>query len=70
MLVLTLKEGQSVVIGDGVVVKALDVRLSKVRIGIQAPPEIVVMRKETHDRIIQQNGGHDDPAHTRNTTAP
>ena len=47
MLVLTRSEGQSIVIGDEIVVTVLRLQCGTVRIGIQAPADTVVQRKDT-----------------------
>ncbi|AEI11004.1 carbon storage regulator CsrA [Cellulomonas gilvus] len=46
MLVLTRRAGESVVIGDGIVVTIIDVRGDGVRIGIDAPRSVRVHRAE------------------------
>jgi carbon storage regulator len=51
MLVLTRKVGQSIVIGDNVEVVVLEVRGEQVRIGIRAPKDVTVHRKEVYDQI-------------------
>ena len=51
MLVLTRKSNQSIMIGDDVEVSVLAVTGEKVRIGIQAPQEIPVFRKEVYLEI-------------------
>ena len=48
MLVLTRKSNQSIMIGDDVEVSVLSVMGEKVRIGIQAPRDIPVFRKEVY----------------------
>ena len=55
MLVLTRKVHQSIVIGDGVEVVVLEVRGEQVRLGIKAPKEVVVHRKEIYDQIMEEN---------------
>lgn len=49
MLVLTRKKEQSIVIGDNVEIMVLGVSGDKVRLGITAPREIDVFRKEVID---------------------
>ena len=56
MLVLTRKSNQSIVIGDDVEVSVLSVMGEKVRIGIQAPQEIPVFRKEIYLEIHREDG--------------
>jgi carbon storage regulator len=48
MLVLTRKSNQSIMIGDEIEVSVLSVMGEKVRIGIQAPQEVPVFRKEIY----------------------
>ena len=54
MLVLTRKSNQSIMIGDDVEVSVLSVMGEKVRIGIQAPRDIPVFRKEVYLEIQQE----------------
>jgi carbon storage regulator len=56
MLVLTRKPNQSIMIGDDVEVSVLSVMGEKVRIGIQAPQEIPVFRKEIYLEIHREDG--------------
>lgn len=56
MLVLTRKSNQSIMIGDDVEVSVLSVMGEKVRIGIQAPQEIPVFRKEIYLEIHRADG--------------
>ena len=55
MLVLTRKPNQSIMIGDDIEVTVLSTTGGKVRIGIHAPREIPVFRKEIYLEIQQQN---------------
>jgi carbon storage regulator len=54
MLVLTRKTNQSIMIGDEVEISVLGIAGDKVRIGIQAPREIAVFRKEIYRELRQQ----------------
>ena len=51
MLVLTRKAGESVVIGDEVVVRVLEVRGDVVRVGIDAPRDVQVHRQEVYAAV-------------------
>ena len=51
MLVLTRKSNQSIMIGDEIEVSVLSIMGEKVRIGIQAPRDIPVFRKEVYLEI-------------------
>jgi carbon storage regulator len=55
MLVLTRKSDQSIMIGEDVEVAVLSIKADKVRIGIQAPRDIPVFRKEIYLEIQQGN---------------
>ena len=56
MLVLTRKSNQSIMIGDEIEVSVLAIMGEKVRIGIQAPRDIPVFRKEVYLEIQQEQG--------------
>jgi len=51
LLVLTRKSNQSIMIGDDIEISVLSVIGEKVRIGIQAPQEVPVFRKEIYLEI-------------------
>lgn len=55
MLVLTRKANQSIMIGDNIEVSVLSVVGEKVRLGIQAPRDVPVFRKEVFLEIQAQN---------------
>ncbi len=65
MLVLTRKTNQSFMIGDHVVVSVLSVVGEKVRIGIQAPPDVPVFRTEIYIEIQRQQGESEPPKDVR-----
>jgi carbon storage regulator len=55
MLVLTRKANQSIMIGDNIEVSVLSVLGEKVRLGIQAPRDVPVFRKEVFLEIQAQS---------------
>ncbi len=55
MLVLTRKVNQSIVIGDEIEVVVLEVRGEQVRLGIRAPKNVSVHRKEIYEQIQDEN---------------
>ena len=54
MLVLTRKSNQSIMIGDDIEISVLAIMGEKARIGIQAPRDIPVFRKEVYLEIQQE----------------
>ena len=55
MLVLTRRAGESVIIGDDVVVTVLEARGDVIRIGIQAPRDVQVHREEVYRELQAAN---------------
>jgi carbon storage regulator len=55
VLVLSRRVGESVVIGDNVVVTVLEVRGGMIRVGIDAPREVAVHRKELLEALAASN---------------
>ncbi|MBL8047047.1 MAG: carbon storage regulator CsrA [Chthonomonas sp.] len=55
MLVLTRKLGQSIIINDEIEIVVLEVRGEQVRIGIKAPRNVPVHRKEIFEQIHEEN---------------
>jgi carbon storage regulator len=55
MLVLTRRSNESLVINNDIVITILSVEGDKVKVGIAAPREITVLRKELWDAINDQN---------------
>lgn len=51
MLVLSRKKNESIVIRDDIVITVVDVRGDKVRLGIEAPREVTVHRREVYEAI-------------------
>jgi carbon storage regulator len=54
VLVLTRKSNQSIMIGDDIEISVLSVMGEKVRIGIQAPRDVPVFRKEVYLEIQRE----------------
>ena len=55
MLVLSRQRDESIVIGDNIVITIVDVRGDKVRLGIEAPIEVSVHRREVYEAIQREN---------------
>lgn len=56
MLVLSRKKNESIVINDNIVITVVEVRGDKVRLGIEAPKEVPVHRREVYDAIHAKDG--------------
>lgn len=54
MLVLTRRNGESIVIGDNIKLTIVSVGPGRVKIGIDAPPSVRVDRSEIHARIASE----------------
>ena len=55
MLVLSRQRDQTIMIGDDIEITVVDIRGDKVRLGINAPSEIPVHRKEVYEAIKREN---------------
>ena len=55
MLVLTRRAGESLMVGDDVVITVLDVRGDVVRLGIKAPRSVQVHREEVYLELQRAN---------------
>lgn len=56
MLILTRKPGETIIVDDDVKISVLGVEGRQVRIGIDAPKEIVVHREEIYNKIQAEKG--------------
>lgn len=61
MLTLTRKIGESIRIGEGIVVIVKEVRRNQVRLGIEAPSDVPIFREELLVRIEEANNSKDQP---------
>ncbi len=55
MLVLSRQRDESIIIGDNIIITVVDIRGDKVRLGIEAPSEIPVHRREVYEAIQREN---------------
>mgnify|MGYP001574303402 CR=1 FL=1 len=54
MLILTRRVGETLMIGDNVIVTVLGTKGSQVRLGVNAPRDISVHREEIYERIQKE----------------
>lgn len=55
MLILTRKSGEGIRIGDSITIKVIEIRGNQVRLGVEAPRNIMVHRDEIYTLIRQEN---------------
>lgn len=55
MLILTRKLGESITIGSDIKITLLEIKGKQIRIGIEAPPDVIVHREEVFRLIQEQN---------------
>jgi carbon storage regulator len=72
MLVLSRKKNESIVINDDITIVVVEIRGDKVRLGVEAPKEIPVHRREVYDAIKRseqvRNGADSDKNQTASET--
>lgn len=69
MLVLTRKVGEKILIGDNISITVVRVAKGAVRIGIDAPDDIPIVREEIKDEGQRHSRDHGDGNSTPNTSA-
>ncbi len=62
MLVLTRRTDESLVIGENIIITILAIEGEKVKIGISAPREVTILRKELWQAMQEQNQTAEKPA--------
>ena len=67
MLVLSRKKNESIVINDDITIVVVEIRGDKVRLGIEAPKECPVHRREVFDAIRRSEAAKDKPPTTETT---
>ncbi len=55
MLYLSRKIGESIIINNSIELTVVEVRGKVVKIGFNFPPDATVLRKEIHDKIMEEN---------------
>ncbi len=54
MLILTRRVGETLIVGDEVMVTVLGIKGNQVRIGVDAPKHVTVHREEIYNRIQKE----------------
>ncbi|SCL91333.1 carbon storage regulator CsrA [Sporanaerobacter sp. PP17-6a] len=55
MLILTRKKDESILIGKDIKLKIISIEEGKVKIGIEAPKDVEILRKELLDTVEKEN---------------
>lgn len=55
MLVLTRRPGESIVVGQNIIITVIEIKGGQVRIGIDAPRDVQVHREEVYEQVRQEN---------------
>ena len=58
MLILSRKRSESIMIGDDVEVRVVDIGDQKVRLGVTGPASVPVHQRERYDAMRRQQGSH------------
>jgi carbon storage regulator len=56
VLILTRKRNERIMIGDSIEVVIVDIRGEQVQLGINAPKDVPVHRREVYEAIVRENG--------------
>jgi len=69
MLVLSRKKNESIVINDDITIVVVEIRGDKVRLGVEAPKEVPVHRREVFDAIHRNAAVGDEKSASKADTA-
>lgn len=70
MLVLSRKKNESIVINDDITIVVVEIRGDKVRLGVEAPKEVPVHRREVFDAIRRNETAAETKARADAAEAP
>ena len=55
MLILTRKKDESIILNGNIEIKIIDIEDGKIKLGIEAPREVDIVRKELYDKVEEEN---------------
>lgn len=73
MLILSRMKDESIIIGDNIRVVVVEIRRDKVRLGVEAPREVPVHRREVFDAIHRgekRESASSQPSSTQSSSPP
>jgi carbon storage regulator len=56
VLVLSRKKDETIIIGDSIVITVISIKHDFIRLGIEAPPEVPILRHEVSDPMAKARG--------------
>jgi len=68
MLVLSRKKNESIIINDEITIVVVEIRGDKVRLGVEAPKEVPVHRREVYDAIRRNEAAAEQGASEADST--
>lgn len=69
MLVLSRKKNESIVINNDITIVVVEIRGDKVRLGVEAPKEVPVHRREVYEAIQRSNGTRENEQASQDAAA-
>ena len=70
MLVLSRKKNESIIINNDITIVVVEIRGDKVRLGVEAPKEVPVHRREVYDAIKRSEAEQKQQSPTSEADAP
>jgi carbon storage regulator len=70
MLVLSRKKNESIVINDDITIVVVEIRGDKVRLGVEAPKEVPVHRREVYDAIKRNEAASENAGNEAGSSTP
>ncbi|TLD85143.1 carbon storage regulator [Helicobacter sp. MIT 11-5569] len=55
MLILSRKENESITVGDSIKIKVIGIEKGSVKLGFEAPPELLILREELKIAVQEEN---------------
>ena len=68
MLVLSRKKNESIIINNEIKIVVVEIRGDKVRLGVEAPKEVPVHRREVYDEICRNLNAGEEQAKSEDST--
>lgn len=70
MLVLSRQEAEAIILGDSIEIQVIRVDKHSVKLGIKAPKDVSIYRKEIYEAILKNNQAACVPSSAKGATLP